>query len=80
VDTVQEALKLLSRRAALETALKSAGGIRIAEERELFAILRQLRHYPAAIEAALQTAHSLNRPISELTVADVERWAPTSEA
>ena len=37
MDPINEALELLKRQAELEVGLRQAGGIRVAEERELFA-------------------------------------------
>jgi hypothetical protein len=76
--TVNEALRLLRRQAEIEKAMKQPGGIRITEEQELHDLGRQLKDYPEAVEAALQAAHAMRRPISEITARDVELWAKTS--
>lgn len=78
MQTVNEALRLLRRQAELEKAMKQPGGVRITEEQELHDLKKRLMEYPEAMEAALQAAHALRRPISEITARDVELWAKTS--
>jgi hypothetical protein len=78
MQTVNEALRLLRRQADLERAMKQPGGVRITEEQELHVVRRQLMEFPEAMEAALQAAHAMRRPISEITARDVELWAKTS--
>lgn len=75
METVNEALELLKRQAELEAAMKQPGGIRITEEQELHVVRRRLEQFPAAVLAAVQTAHALRRPISNVSVNDIETWA-----
>jgi len=58
--------------------MKQPGGIRIMEEQELFVLGRRLASYPEAIQAVIQAAHALRRPVTEVTVEDVESWARTN--
>ena len=66
---------LLKRQAEIENAMKNPGGIRITEEQELHLIRRQLQQFPEVMQAVIQAAHALRRPIAELTAQDVEMWA-----
>jgi len=75
METVNEALGLLRRQAELEQSLKESGGIRITEEQELLVLKRRLASYPQAMQAVVQTAHALRRPLTEVTADDVESWA-----
>ena len=75
MQTVTEALSLLKRQAEIANAMKNPGGIRITEEQELHFIRRQLQQFPEAMQAVVQAAHALRRPIAELTAQDVEMWA-----
>lgn len=45
-EPIGNALALLKRQAVLESGLRQLGGIRVTEERELFAVREQLRRYP----------------------------------
>lgn len=73
MEPLNEALDLLKRQAELEAGLRQPGGIRITEERELYALRDRLQRYPHAVAAILQTAHSLNRPVDTLQPQDVRR-------
>jgi hypothetical protein len=75
METVNEALGLLRRQVEIETAMKEPGGIRITEEHELLVLRRRLASYPQAMQAVMQAAHALRRPVSEVTAEDVESWA-----
>ena len=75
MQTVTDALNLLKRQAELENAMKEPGGIRLTEEQELHVLRRQLQQFPEAMQAVIQAAHALRRPLSELTAQDVEMWA-----
>lgn len=75
MQTVSDALRLLKRQAELENAMKQSGGIRITEEQELHVVRRRIAEFPEAVRAVVQAAHSLRRPVSDVTVADVESWA-----
>lgn len=65
-EPIDNALALLKRQAVLESGLRQLGGIRVMEERELFAVREQLRRYPEAVAAILQAAASLRRPVDAL--------------
>ena len=80
MQTIDETLTLLKRQAELETAMKQAGGIRITEEQELHVVRRQLQQFPEAMQAVIQAAHALRRPITEVTAHDVESWATTGRS
>jgi hypothetical protein len=71
MEPINEALELLKRQAELENGLRQAGGIRVTEERELYALRERLQRYPQAVTAILQTARNLNRPVDTLQPQDV---------
>jgi hypothetical protein len=71
MEPINEALELLKRQAELENGLRQAGGIRVTEERELYALRERLQRYPQAVTAILQTARILNRPVDTLRPQDV---------
>jgi hypothetical protein len=75
MQTVTDALNLLKRQAELESAIKEPGGIRLTEEQELHVLRRQLQQFPEPMQAVIQAAHAVRRPLSELTAQDVEMWA-----
>ncbi len=50
------ALELVKRQAELQTGPRQSGGIRISDERDLYAPRDRLRHYPRGVTAILQTA------------------------
>lgn len=77
MEPVSEALQLLRRQDELQAAIRSPGGIRVTEERELHQIRAQLARDPHAVHSVLEAARSLNRPVGELSVRDVERWLGT---
>ncbi len=79
MQTVNEALGLLKRQAALETAMRQPGGIRIIEEQELHVVRRRLENFPEAMRAVIQAAHALRRPVTEVTADDVQSWATMGE-
>ncbi len=80
METVNEALTLLKRQAELEFAMKQARGIRITEEQELQLVRRRLENFPEAMRAVIQAAHALRRPVSEVSLQEVENWAATSQS
>jgi hypothetical protein len=43
--------RLLQRHGEIQRAMRRPGGIRITEERELFAIREQLKNFPAALQS-----------------------------
>lgn len=73
MEPLNEALELLKRQAELETGLRQAGGIRVTEERELYALRERLQRYPQAVTAILQASRHLNRPIDTLQAQDVRQ-------
>ncbi len=75
MKTIDDTLSVLRRQAEIESAMKQPGGIRITEEQELHTIRRLLKRFPEAVDAILQAAHALRRPIANLTGTDVEAWA-----
>ena len=75
METINEALGLLRRQAEIETAMKHPGGIRVTEEQELIVLRRRLAIYPQALQAVIQTAQALRRPVTEVTAEAVESWA-----
>jgi len=72
MDTIMTALNLLRREAEIRTAMRRPGGIRVTEERELFQLRDALARYPAAVNAIMETASRLRRPVDVITAADVE--------
>lgn len=74
MDPIHHALNLLKRQAELETGLRQLGGIRVTEERELYALREQLQRYPEAVAAILQTASNLRRPVDSLHAQDVRNF------
>jgi hypothetical protein len=73
MELVSEALRLLRRQSELEDAMRSPGGIRVTEERDLYAIRQRLQLYPQAVAAILQTAADLHRPVDTLSLKDVKQ-------
>ena len=71
LETVVDALALLKRQAEIESGLRQPGGVRVTEERELYALRQRLQRYPEAVAAILQTASTLRRPIDALRVSDI---------
>jgi hypothetical protein len=71
MEPLDEALELLKRQAELEAGLRQAGGIRITEEREQYALRERLQRYPQAVAAILQAARNLNRPVDTLQAQNV---------
>jgi hypothetical protein len=74
METVNEALGLLKRQAELESAMRQPGGIRITEEQELHLVRRRLAAFPQAMQAVIQAAHALRRPVTEVSAQEVETW------
>jgi hypothetical protein len=75
METVHEALALLKRQAEIEATMRQPGGIRLTEEQELRLVRRRLAAFPEAMQAVIQAAHALHRPVTEVTAGDVESWA-----
>jgi hypothetical protein len=80
MQTIGNALTLLKRQAALESAMKQPGGIRITEEQELHTLRQRLNAFPEALQAILQAANALRRPISKISAHDVEACATAEPA
>jgi len=72
MDPISEALQLLHRQAALEDAMRSRDGIRVLEERELYALRARLTKFPEAVRAILETSSRLHRPVDALSMADID--------
>jgi hypothetical protein len=53
--------------------MRQPGGIRVTEEREIYALRERLQRYPQAVTAILQAARTLNRPVDTLQLHDVQR-------
>lgn len=73
MEPLHEALRLIKRQAELEIAMRQPGGIRVTEEREIYALRERLQRYPQAVTAILQAARTLNRPVDTLQLHDVQR-------
>ncbi len=71
MEPITEVLELLKRQAELENGLRQPGGLRVTEEREIYALRERLQRYPQAVTAILQAARSLNRPVDTLRPQDV---------
>ena len=72
MEPLTEALELLRRQAALEEAMRGRGGVRVLEERELYALRARLTRYPEAVRAILETSSRLHRPVDALSIADID--------
>jgi hypothetical protein len=72
MEPLHEALRLLKRKAKLEEQV-GRFGVRVADERELFALRERLEAFPVAARAVLEAAARLHRPVDALSPADVER-------
>ena len=66
METISTVLELLKRQAELEEGLRQADGIRVTEEREIYALRERLQLYPQAVAAILQAARTLHRPVDAL--------------
>ena len=78
--SVTNALWLLQRQCALETVLRSNGGIRLAEGQELPAIHSRPRRYSEAAKATLTAASQLHRPVYALSESGVLRSDQTCQS
>ncbi len=72
MEPLHEALRLIKRQAELEIAMRRPGGIRITEERELHQLRDALTRYPAAVNAIMEAASRMRRPIDTISADDVE--------
>ena len=75
MHTNDDTLTPLRRQAELESAMEQPAGIRIIEEQELHNVRRKLERFPEAVEAIVQAAHALQKPVANLHATDVEAWA-----
>ncbi len=73
MEPIAEVLELLKRQAELESGLHQPGGLRVTEEREIYALRERLRRYPQAVSAILQAARNMNRTVETLEPKDVRR-------
>jgi hypothetical protein len=80
MQTVDEALNLLKRQAELEAAMKSPHHIRIREEQELRVVRRQLQQFPEVVQAVVQAAHALRRPVTDVSADEIVSWAAATRA
>lgn len=74
MQPITEALELLCRQITLQEAMRSRGGVRVLEERELYALRARLTRFPDAVRAILETSNRLQRPLHTLSAADVEAF------
>jgi hypothetical protein len=72
MEPLHEALRLLKRKAELEEQMRRMG-VRVADERELFALRARLETFPVAVRAVLEAAKHLHRPVDALSPADIEK-------
>jgi hypothetical protein len=72
MEPLHEALRLIKRQTELENAMRRPGGIRVTEERELFKLRHALIQYPAAVNAILEAAERMRRPVDTISIDDVE--------
>jgi hypothetical protein len=73
MEPLHEALRLLKRKAKLEEQV-GRFGVRVADERELFALRERLETFPVAARAVLEAAARLHRPVDALSPADIEKF------
>ena len=72
MEPLSEALRLLRRQSELDDAMGRPGGIRVVEEREIYALRERLRHYPAAVRAILYSASRLDRPVDARSAQNID--------
>jgi hypothetical protein len=75
MEPLHETLRLIKRQSEIQTAMRRPGGIRVTEERELFQLRAALARYPAAVNAIMETASRMHRPLDAISIEDVERLA-----
>jgi len=71
MEPIAEVLELLKRQAELENGLRQPGGLRVTEEREIYALRERLQRYPQAVSAILQAAQNLHPPVDSLQARDI---------
>jgi hypothetical protein len=47
----------------------------LSEEQELYLLRRRLAAFPEALQAVIEAAHALRRPVTEVTAEEVTSWA-----
>ena len=79
MEPIIEVLRLIKRQSELESAMRRPGGIRVTEERELHQLRGALSRYPAAVNAILEAASRMRRPVDTISAHDIEPLTiPTS--
>ena len=73
MEPLHEALRLIKRQSEIQTAMRRPGGIRGTEEREHFQLREALTRYPAAVNAIIEAASRMHRPLDTISIEDVER-------
>lgn len=71
MEAIAEVLELLKRQTELENGLHQPGGLRVTEEREIYALRERLQRYPQTVSAVLQAVRNLNRPVDSLQAQDI---------
>ena len=72
MEALAEALQLMRRQAALEDGMRARGGVRVLEERELYALRARLTRFPEAVRAILETSTRLQRSVDALSEHDFD--------
>jgi hypothetical protein len=72
MGSLTEALQLLRRQSEPEKSMRGPGGIRVIEEREIYALPENLKGFPAAVASILEASNRLHRPVETLSVRDIE--------
>jgi hypothetical protein len=78
MEPLHEALRLIKRQRELEAAMRRPGGIRVTEERELFQLRDALAQFPAAVNATVEAAARMRRPVDTISIDEVERLSETT--
>jgi hypothetical protein len=75
MEPLYEALRLIKRQTELESAMRRPGGIRVTEERELHQLRVALTQFPAAVNAIMEAASRMRRPVDTISAEDVEPFS-----
>jgi hypothetical protein len=75
MEPLYEALRLIKRQTELESAMRRPGGIRVTEERELHQLRVALTQFPAAVNAIMEAASRMRRPVDTISAQDVELFS-----
>lgn len=78
MEPLHKALRLIKRQTELEAAMRRPGGIRVTEERELFQLRDALAQFPAAVNAIVEAAARMRRPVDTISIDEVERLSETT--